>query len=134
MKISIFAIAASIALGFMSETVEVVFATVKGSSDPVRVNKADFDADQEKPENERQYGAHSGKDEPEQSVAAGNAAQTAATVAPADSRLVMKDGSKFFIVDGMGAKLTSELLGAEIDEEGYKSEKAAQDAIADLLR
>jgi hypothetical protein len=134
MKISIFAIASSIALGFMSETVDVVLATIKGSSDAVRVNKADFDADQEKPEAERQYGAYKGKDEPEQSVAAGNAAQTAATVPSADSRLVMKDGNKFFIVDGMGAKLTSESLGAEIDEEGYKSEKAAQDAIAELLR
>jgi hypothetical protein len=134
MKISIFALAASLALGFMSEEVcEVVLATLKGSSDAVRINKDDFDADQKKPEGERQYGEYKGKDEPEQSVVAGNAAQLQ-TVPSADSRLVMKDGGKFFVVDGMGAKLTGEAVGGEIDEEGYKSEKAAQDAIAKLPR
>lgn len=170
MKISILALAASsIAIGFMSEVTDVVYATMKGSSDPVRVNKSDFDADQEKPSGERQYGEYKGKDEPAQSAAGASAQPFEAlegvrpqaapsapdftsgepTVKPiideqkgaiapavpsANSRLVMKEGNKFFIVDGMGVKLTAEAVGGDIDEEGYKSEKAAQDAIARLPR
>lgn len=167
MKRSILALAASsLAIGFMSETVDVVYAIMKGSSDPVRVNKDDFDADQEKPEAERQYGEYKGKVEPEQSVAGvatpsldGVRPQAAPSapnftggestvkpvideqkgaIAPAvpseNSRLVMKDGNKFFVVNGMGAKLTAEAVGGDIDEEGYKSEKAAQDAISKLPR
>lgn len=170
MKISILALAASsLAIGFMSEVTDVVLATLKGSSDPVRVNKSDFDADQEKPTGERQYGKYAGKDEPEQSIAGvdmrgfdalegvrpqaapsapnfnGGAPEVkplideqkgavAPAVPSANSRLVMKDGNKFFVVDGMGAKLTAEAVGGDIDEDGYKSEKAAQDAIARLPR
>lgn len=169
MKISIFALAASsFAIGFMSETCEVVNATLKGSTDLVRVNKDEFDADQEKPAGERQYGEYKGKVEPEQSTGPGpqsfeslegirpQAAPSApnftggepaakpiideqkGAIAPAvpsaNSRLVMKDGDKFFIADGMGAKLTSEDVGGDIDEKGYKSEKAAQDAISKLPR
>jgi hypothetical protein len=155
MKISIFALAASsLAIGFMPETSDVVFATMKGSSGAVRVNKHDFDADQEKPESERQYGKYKGNSQPEQSSAGVvpsapdfSSGETVAkpvmdeqkgAVAPsvpsANSRLVMKDGNKFFVVDGMGAKLTAEAVGGDIDEDGYKSEKAAQDAIARLPR
>jgi hypothetical protein len=170
MKISILALAASsLAIGFMSETTDVVLATMKGSSGAVRVNKHDFDADQEKPTSERQYGEYKGKDEPEQSAVGvspqafdalegvrpqaapsapnfnGGAPEAkpvideqkgavAPSVPSANSRLVMKDGNKFFVVDGMGAKLTAEVVGGEIDEDGYKSEKAAQDAIARLPR
>jgi hypothetical protein len=130
MKFSILALAASsLAIGFMSETTDVVLATMKGSLDPVRVNKHDFDADQEKPEAERQYGEYKGKDEPEQPLPI-----TAPAVPSANSRLVMKDGDKFFVVDGMGGKLTADAVGGDIDEKGYKSEKAAQDAIARLPR
>jgi hypothetical protein len=170
MKISILALlVSSLAMGFMSEVTDVVLATMKGSSDPVRVNKDDFDADQEKPTGERQYGEYKGKDAPEQS-AAGVSAQpfdalegvrpqaapsapnftggestvkpvmdeqkgaVAPAVPSANSRLVMKDGDKFFVVDGMGGKLTADAVGGDIDEKGYKSEKAAQDAIARLPR
>jgi hypothetical protein len=170
MKVSIFAlIASSLAVGFMSETCDVIYATLKGSPDAIRVNKDDYDADQEKPTGERQYGKYAGKDEPEQSVI-GDTSQSfdsldgvrpqaapsapnftngedgtkpvideqkgavAPTVPSANSRLVMKDGNKFFVVDGMGAKLTAEAVGGDIDEDGYKSEKAAQDAIARLPR
>ena len=167
MKISILALAAaSVAIGFMSEICDVVYATQKGSSDPVRVNKDEFDADQEKPVGERQYSEYKGKDEPEQSTAgtvtpslegvrpqaapsAPNFTGGEATVKPVidevkgaiaptvpseNSRLVMKDGNKFFVVNGMGEKLTAEAVGGDIDEDGYKSEKAAQDAIARLPR
>lgn len=58
---------ASVALGFVNDTCEVVLAKRKGSSDPVRVNKSDFDADQDKPSNDREYSAYTGKDEPDQS-------------------------------------------------------------------
>lgn len=48
---------ATVAAAFMSETVETI--TVGG----VRVNKADYEADQEKPEGERLYKGKVGKDE-----------------------------------------------------------------------
>ena len=160
---------ASTAIGYMSDACEVVLAKVKGSSNPVRVNKHDFDADQEKDAGERQYSKYTGSDEPEQSQpdagmvpfdslenvrtqAAPSAPDfsggksvsplpideeknAAAPVAPStNARLVMKEGSKYFIVDGMGVKLTAETAGGDIDESGYKSEKAAKDAIAALPR
>lgn len=62
-------LAASTSLGFMSDTCEVVLAKIKGSSDPVRVNKDAFDADQEKPAGDREYSPYKGSDEPEQSFA-----------------------------------------------------------------
>jgi hypothetical protein len=155
-----FALLCSVAaIGYMSETCEVVLAKIKGSADPVRVNKDDFDADQDKPSGERQYSKYTGADEPEQSIidarttfdglegvrpqAAPSAPDftsgTDAAPLPVDEekqaiaptsptpnqRLVMKEGSKFFVVDGMGAKLESD----GIDLAGYKSEKAARDAI-----
>ena len=42
----------------------------------------------------------------------------------------MKDNGKFFIVNGMGEKLEDD----GIDTAGYKTEKAARDAIASLRR
>lgn len=146
-------------IGYMAEACEVVLATVKGVTGPVRVNKADFDADQEKDSGNRIYGKYTGKDEAEQSVldqrttfdeldgvrtqAAPSAPDfsggdnispvpmdedknAAAPTSPSpNQRLVMKEGSKFFVVDGMGTKL--EIEG--IDPAGYKSEAAARAAI-----
>lgn len=154
----------SAAVGYMADTCDVVLAKVKGSSDPVRVNKDDFDADQEKDAGDRLYSKYTGSDEPEQSSAADrttfealenvrpqaapsapdfsgghNAAplpideekNAAAPTSPSpNARLVMKEGSKFFIVDGMGTKLEDD----GIDTAGYKTEKAAKDAIAALPR
>ena len=167
MKISIFALAAaSLAVGFMSDTTEVVLATVKGGTGKVRINKSDFDADQALPTGERQYSAAKADEDVEQSDAAGvktfselknegirvQAAPSApnfngpdntikpvldeetgaiAPIAPsANSRIVMREGDKFFVCDGMGIKLTD----GSVEEKGYKSEKAAQDAIAKLPR
>lgn len=167
MKISILAFAAaSLAVGFMSETTEVVLVTVKGSKGKVRINKSDFDADQALPVEDQQYSAATADDDVEQSDAAGvktfaelkpegvrvQAAPSApnfngaegqvkpvvdestgaiAPVAPSgNSRIVMREGNKFFVCDGMGIKLTD----GSVDEAGYKSEKAAQDAIAKLPR
>lgn len=82
---------ASAATAFMSETEKVINASPaqgKGSG-PVRVSQADFDADQEKPEGERQWKAYSGDKEPEQSGAGreiGDAAPIAAPSAPDFSR------------------------------------------------
>lgn len=152
-------LAATSALGYMSEVTEVVLAKVKGVTGPVRVNKSDFDEDQEKPSGERQYSAYSGSDEAEQSAQGQRtsfealegvrpqAAPSAPDFTPGESdaplpvdeekqavaptsptpnqRLVMKEGSKFFVVDGMGTKL--EIEG--IDPAGYKSEAAARAAI-----
>lgn len=157
---------ASTAIGYMSETCEVVLAKIKGSSDPVRVNKSDFDADQEKPSGERQYSKYSGKDEAEQSNAS-TAGKTfeelgveptaapsapdfsagtneaplpvdpekdavAPSIAPPNQLLVMKEGNKFFVVNGMGQKV-EDVAGIDNDA-GYKTEKAAKDAIAALPR
>ena len=167
MKISIFAmLAASVALGFMVDTTEVVLVTVKGSTGKVRINKSDFDADQALPTGERQYTAAKADDNVEQSDATGvktfsdlesegvrvQAAPSApnfnngddgvkpiideetgaiAPIAPSpNSRIVMREGDKFFVCDGMGIKLTD----GSVEEKGYKSEKAAQDAIAKLPR
>ena len=58
------------ALGYMSEMCEVVNAKAKGSSDVVRVNKSDFDADQAKDAADRMYSPVKTGDEPEQSIAA----------------------------------------------------------------
>ena len=131
MKTSILAVvASSLAIGFMPETCEVVNVTLKGSSDLVRVNKDDFDADQEKPADQRQYAPIKGNSPAEQSVP--SSVRTESTVVPTvpseTTRLVMKDSDKFFIANGMGAKLK----GDGIEETGYKSEKAALDAIAKL--
>lgn len=41
--------------------VETVFATTKGSKDPIRVNKADFDADQENDAKDRRYSEYKGE-------------------------------------------------------------------------
>lgn len=151
-------LALAVISGFMSETTGVVL--VSGKDGPVRVNQADFDADQEKPSAERQYTKYSGKETAEKSrggVTVNDAVQIATpgtpdysggkTVAPLptdpntgavvpttaspNSRLVMPEGKKFFIVDGMGQKIK----GVEgIDEDGYSSQKAANDAIKALPR
>ncbi len=158
-KFALLVSAASI--GFMSETSEVIMAKVKGVTGPVRVNKDDFDADQDKPEGERQYSKYSGSAQAEQGTegearttfddlegvrvqAAPSApdfttgedvsplpideakAAAAPTSPSPNQRLVMKDGSKFYVVDGMGQKLDIEGID---NEAGYKSEKAARDAI-----
>ena len=62
-------LATTAAIGFMSDTCEVV--TVTGPNGPVRVNKADFDADQAKDTKDRQFKPHAAKEgeETEQSVA-----------------------------------------------------------------
>lgn len=152
---------ASTAIGYMSETCEVVLATPKGGKGLVRVNKDEFDADQEKDAADRQYSKYSGKDEAEQSNAS-TAGKTfeelgveptaapsapdfsagtneaplpidpikqaaAPSVAPPHQLLVMKEGSKFFVVNGMGEKV-QDVAGIDNDE-GYKSQKAAKDAI-----
>lgn len=155
-------LAGSAAIGYM-ETCEVVLASISGHKGPVRVNKDDFDADQEKPSGERRYSKYSGSDEPEQSnmssvktyeelgvvpqaapsapdFTGGNTVspapvdETKQAIAPSvalpTDMLVMKDNGKFFIVNGMGEKLEDD----GIDTAGYKTEKAARDAIATLRR
>jgi hypothetical protein len=145
---------ASVAVGFMAETCEVV--TVGG----VRVNKADYEADQQKPEGERQYKGKVSEAEPSTRMTAGvmdttsgpplaapsaphfGGEDSAAPPAPidplkgavapttgtADQRLVLKDGSKYFVVDALGNKVE----GDGIDSKGYKTEDAAWKAIKDL--
>lgn len=160
-------LASAAAIGFMSETCEVVL--VKGQDgNPLRVNKDDFDADQEKPVADRQYSAYDGDDAehlaeggtdrqtfeslgmpPQAAPSAPNFsggnnaaplpvdpvknAAAPATTSP-NQRLVMKEGKKFFLVDGSGTKLTSADVGAQIEEGGYTSQEAAQDAIKNLPR
>lgn len=149
-------------IGFMSETCEVVL--VSGKDGPVRVNKSDFDTDQEKPTGERQYSAYRGKQEAEQADASNGrksfeelgvepiAAPSAPDFTPGESDaplpvdptknavapslaapndlLVMKEGNKFFVVNGVGAK--QEIDG--IDAAGYKTQALAQEAISKIVR
>lgn len=156
-------LASAAAIGFMSETCEVVL--VSGKDGPVRVNKDEFDADQEKPTQDRQFKAYRGKDEPEQPdhsdgrktfaelgiepVAAPSAPDftpgeadaplpvdpaknaVAPSLVPPNDLLVMKDGKKCFVVNGMGVKQT-EIAG--IDADGYSTIAAAQAAIDNLAR
>jgi hypothetical protein len=56
----------ALSAAFMSETCEVILAQSKGGK-TVRVNKADFEADQELPAKERAYKPYEGRDEPAQS-------------------------------------------------------------------
>lgn len=58
----------------------------------------------------------------------------APSVTSQNQRLVMKEGKKFFIVDGNGSKLKSADVGGEIDESGYTSKEAADAAILNLPR
>jgi hypothetical protein len=145
---------ASVAAAFMSETCETV--TVGG----VRVNKSDYEADQQKPAGERQYKGKVTEAEPSTVNTAGvmdtsdgpplaapsaphfggeDAAAPAAPIDPlkgavapttgtADQRLVLKDGSKYFVVDAHGKKIE----GDGIEKGGYKTEDAAWKAIKDL--
>lgn len=69
-KILLASIGVSAVAAYMSETVEVVHVT-GADGKPVRVNKSDFDADQELPAKDRQYKLYSGDEQPEQSVAGG---------------------------------------------------------------
>lgn len=145
-------LASTAAAAFMSDIEDVVL--VSGKDGPVRVSKSAFDADQasEKPE----YSAYRGKAEAEQSEPAGTllpdgpalsapsapnfGGPTAAdrldpltnAVAPVshgtNARLVMKQGAKYFIVDGQGEKLDID----GIETGGYKSEELARDAIRKL--
>lgn len=48
-------VAPAIAAAFMSDVCDVVMAKPKGGGDPVRVNKADFDADQERDTEDREW-------------------------------------------------------------------------------
>lgn len=150
-------VGAAISAAFMSETVETI--TVGG----VRVNKADYEADQEKPEGERQYKGKVGKDEDQSQagmtagvmdtsdgppLAAPSAPNfggeddgvapapidplknaVAPTTGTADQRLVLKEGSKYFIVNAKGEKVT----GDGIEAKGYSSDSAAWKAIKDLV-
>ena len=143
---------ASVAAAFMSETCETV--TVGG----VRVNKSDYEADQQKPAGERQYKGKLDKEsEPSEPMTAGvmdtsdgpplaapsaphfgDAAErdnidplkgaVAPTTGTADQRLVLKDGSKYFVVDAKGEKVK----GDGIEAKGYSTEAAAWKAIQDL--
>lgn len=56
--------AAVTAIGYMNDTCETVTVTVAGGKSPVRVNKSDFDADQELPTGERQYKMYKGSNDP----------------------------------------------------------------------
>lgn len=142
------------AIAFMSEVCEVVL--VSGKNGPVRVNKDDFDADQEKPTGDRQFKPYSGKEEPEQSSQSTSRTYDELGVEPratpsapdftqgetvsnqpidpaknavapsitnATDRLAMKDGNKWYVVDGMGNKL---------DETGYPNKAAVDEAIRAL--
>lgn len=161
-------LASAAAIGFMSETCDVVL--VKGQDgNPLRVNKDDFDADQEKPVKDRQYTAYDGDDadeilnqsvsgqqtfeslgiEPQAAPSAPNFnggtntnplpvdpaknAAAPATTSP-NQRLVMKEGKKFFLVNESGIKLTTADVGAQIEEGGYSTQEAAQEAIKNLPR
>lgn len=142
-----------VAVAFDNGTCEVVY--VEGKNGPTRVNKSDFDADQEKPAGERQYKAYKGKDVPEQSSPGGEQLSGPPLAAPSaphfgeqedqtnidplkqavappshapDARLVLKEGSKFFVVNGAGEKVKDE----GVDEGGYKTEDLAWKAIKDL--
>lgn len=148
------------AVAFMSETCETVLIKGKDGK-PVRVNKSDYDADRaadkstmtlHKDDDGPERGAtgegaktFEGLNMPP--VAAPSAPNfnntegvgteppidptknAAAPVAPSQNqRLVSKEGRKFYVVDGTGTKLTDD----GIDQDGYKTEKEAWDAIMAL--
>ncbi len=152
-KIIAAAFASTAVSAFMSDTTDVVY--VKGANgDKVRVNQADFDADQasDKPT----MTPYTGKMEPEQSVAGIalpiDAPPLAAPSAPnfggpgvdanldplknavapaanaANSRLVLQDGAKFFVVNNAGDKIDID----GVDPKGYKTEEGAWQAIRQL--
>jgi hypothetical protein len=159
MKTILFASAATVAaLAFMSDTVETVNVK-GADGQPLRINKSDYDADQaddgakaytlHKSEAEQSVGSV-----PLQPLAPGidpvaapsapdfsggegvtplpidplkNAA--APTVPSPNQRLVAKEGTKFFVVDGSGEKITDL---ASIETKGYKTEAEAWKAIMDL--
>lgn len=149
-KIITAALASTAAAAFMSDVEDVVL--VSGKDGPVRVSKAAFDADQE---GEKNYTAYRGKTEVQPGEPAGvvlggpplsapsapnfggptaadNIDPLTNAVAPTahgtNARLVMKQGSKYYIVDGQGEKLDID----GIETGGYKSEELARDAIRKL--
>lgn len=150
-KLIIAAFASTAAAAFMSDVEDVVLVK-GGKAGPVRVSKADFDADQAS--DDPQYAAH--KDEAEPSEPAGtiiangpplsapsapnfggpevkaNIDPLTGAVAPtshgSNARLVMKKGAKYFVVDATGTPLDID----GIEKDGYKSEELARDAIRKL--
>ena len=122
----------------------------------VRVNKHEYEADQQKPAAERQWKGKRDK-EPEQSTAAAGAVEPAtgpALAAPSaphfgepgeearidplknavapdtaspNQMLVMKKGKKYIVVDGQGAPITDKQ--PQIDPAGYDTEELAWQAV-----
>lgn len=108
----------------MDERIETV--EVNGPGGPCIVNRADFEADQEKDAADRIYSPLTGKE----AKAAAPAATTEPAAAPATlppGFYVMKDKTKFYITNETGAKITDNPL---IDPKGYTSEDAANAVIA----
>lgn len=149
---------ALVAIGYSHGRLETVL--VEGPDGPIRINKDEFDADQE---GEKNYTAHKGEaaapsgDRSDANVTGkgvdGQVLTTAAPSAPnfsstpsgsagpidatknavapvsttVDQLLVMKQGKKYFITDGMGQKITGDRAKLlKIDESGYDSEEAAK--------
>lgn len=71
--------------------VETVYATVKGSKDPVRVNKTDFDADQEKDAKDRTYSEYKGDDPV--ATAKGTEGEVLPTAAPSAPKMAGDAGA-----------------------------------------
>lgn len=103
----------------MSDSVPVILAIPKGSTDPVRVNLSDYEADQALPVGERAFKA----DGEAEVDAPGFTAPNAPPPAAAAGHLVMKEGRKFFVVTIDGTKVEG------FDADGYSSEAAARAAI-----
>lgn len=104
----------------MSDSVPVILAIPKGSTDPVRVNLSDYEADQALPVGERAFKANGETEVDTPGFTAPNAPARAAAAA---GHLVMKEGRKFFVVTIDGTKVEG------FDADGYSSEAAARAAI-----
>lgn len=151
---------AALAVGYSHGRVATVTVKKGKSGDPFRMNKSDFDADQE---GDKEYtevkdktvaatGTRSDVNVTGEGEDGGEVQTTAAPSAPnfnrpegeklpidttknavapssttADQLLVMKQGKKFYITDGMGQKITGDRAALlKIDEKGYDSEEAAK--------
>lgn len=104
----------------------VVQCKQSGVDGPVRVDRDQFEIDQQKPESERLWSEWT---EGAPVVQAPPVVPVVAAVAPPAVMLVMKTDGKFFVVNSTGVKIT----GVEgIDEDGYKTQAAATKAIEAL--
>lgn len=104
----------------------------------VRVNRADYEADQAKPVKERLYGKldSAAKQEaaPQSQEGVDNTIPPGTEVPPAPAApspggmLVSKEGKRFFVVDATGNKITD---NDKLDVKGYEAEKDAWTAIVE---